>query len=80
LGLPRPTEVSQRPRSADKPNNRDVYQPSAAAKDFNTARRATMTAPDIRAAKVADLQERIANGNYNPSALDIATKIVDALV
>lgn len=33
--------------------------------------------PDVRADKVADLKERIANGTYNISGKDIASKIIN---
>ena len=33
--------------------------------------------PDVRADKIADLKERIANGTYNVSGKDIASKIIN---
>ena len=33
--------------------------------------------PEVRADKIADLKERIANGTYNVSARDVAAKIVN---
>lgn len=41
---------------------------------------AALAVPDVRSAKVADLQAAIADGSYYVSATDVAGKIVNSLL
>lgn len=50
---------------------------SEKGKDVSEMTRTLKSMPEVRADKIADLKERIANGTYNVSARDVATKIVN---
>ena len=79
-GLTRPTDVRNNKRSSETSRGGDVFEASGKAKDFGVARKGVGAASDVREAVVADLQARIAKGEYNVSAYDIASKLVDAVV
>ncbi len=55
----------------------DAVTISERGKDVSEMTRTLKDMPDVRADKVAELKERIANGTYNISAKDIAAKIVN---
>ncbi|HIZ88906.1 MAG TPA: flagellar biosynthesis anti-sigma factor FlgM [Candidatus Mucispirillum faecigallinarum] len=55
----------------------DVVSISEKGKDVSEMTRTLKELPDVRADKIADLKERIANGTYNVSGKDIAAKIVN---
>ena len=55
----------------------DAVSISEKGKDVSEMTRTLKELPDIRADKIADLKERIANGTYNVSGKDIAAKIVN---
>mgnify|MGYP003375963917 CR=1 FL=1 len=55
----------------------DAVTISEKGKDVSEMTRTLKEMPDVRADKIADLKERIANGTYNVSAKDIATKILN---
>lgn len=57
-------------------NNKDAYEISQSAKDYQVARKAVAEASDIREDKVAQMKEALASGSYNVSAQEIAEKIV----
>jgi len=67
-------------RKDDIRSSADSFQATDAARNFNTARRAAADSPDVREARVADIQARIQAGSYSVSAYDIASKLVDARV
>lgn len=50
---------------------------SEKGKDVSEITRTLKSMPEVRADKIADLKERIANGTYNVSARDVAAKIVN---
>lgn len=50
---------------------------SKKSKDVSEMTLTLKSMPDVRADKIADLKERIANGTYNISAKDVAAKIVN---
>ena len=54
----------------------DAVSISEKGKDVSEMTRTLKELPDVRADKIADLKERIANGTYNVSGKDIAAKIV----
>lgn len=54
----------------------EVYQASAAAKSYQTARTAVASAPDVRADKVAEIKAAMQNGTYNVTAQDLADKLL----
>ena len=50
---------------------------SEKGKDVSEMTLTLKSMPEVRADKIADLKERIANGTYNVSARDVAAKIVN---
>jgi len=76
----RPANESRGVRKPEVLGSGDSFHASDAAKDFNLAHRAVAAAPDVREARIADIQARIQAGTYNVSAYDIASKLVDAVV
>lgn len=55
----------------------DEVSISEKGKDVSEMTRTLKEMPDVRADIVADLKERIANGTYNISGKDIASKIIN---
>ena len=58
--------------------DKDSFNLSNEAKDFNTIRAAIAKSPDIRLDKVNRIKEQIETGTYNVSSEDIANKLVDS--
>ena len=54
----------------------DKFEISQSAKDYQVAKSAVKSSPDIREDKVAELKEAVASGTYNVSSAEIADKIV----
>lgn len=54
----------------------DKFEISQSAKDYQTAKAAMKSTPDIREGKVTQLKEAVASGTYNVSAAEIADKMV----
>ncbi|MBN2900093.1 MAG: flagellar biosynthesis anti-sigma factor FlgM [Clostridia bacterium] len=54
----------------------DKIEISESAKDFQVAMKAFSDLPEVREEKVDDLKKKIADGNYQPSAKDIAKKML----
>ena len=78
-GMNRPVNNVARNRAEKAAGARDAYVPSSLATDFNVARRAVVAAPDVRTDRINDILSRIDSGEYNVSAGDVATKIVDQI-
>ncbi len=55
----------------------DAVSISEKGKDVSEMTRTLKEMPDVRADKIADLKERIANGTYNVSGRDVASKIIN---
>ena len=55
----------------------DAVSISEKGKDVSEMTRTLKEMPDVRADKIADLKGRIANGTYNVSGKDIASKIIN---
>lgn len=55
----------------------DKIEISESSKDFQVAMKALEDTPEIREDKVAELKKKIADGNYQPSAQDIAKKMLN---
>jgi negative regulator of flagellin synthesis FlgM len=70
--------------SAEKTGNDGAGAPSATDKTSVSSTgglvAAALTTPDVRLDKVAALQTTIADGSYNVSSADVASKIVDSLL
>ena len=62
--------------SAAKPRQEDQVRISERAKEFQEIHQAVSQAPDIRADKVAPLQEAIKAGTYNVKGQQVADKLI----
>lgn len=77
-------QISQiyKPSSAKKVNkagavsNKDAYEVSQFAKEYQIAKNAVSKTSDVREDKVAEIKEALASGTYNVSAQEIAEKMV----
>ena len=80
-------EQTSRKRNVEKVSANDKQNSAAVesyavsisekGKDVSEMTRTLKEMPDVRADKIADLKERIANGTYNVSGKDIASKIIN---
>jgi negative regulator of flagellin synthesis FlgM len=61
---------------ADGPRKADLASISARGRVVAEAMQAVQSAPDVRAAKVAELKAAIAGGTYHSSARDIAQRLI----
>jgi negative regulator of flagellin synthesis FlgM len=55
----------------------DKIEISESAKDFQVAMKALSDLPEVREDKVDELKKKIADGKYQPSASDIAKKMLN---
>ena len=62
--------------TAKKPSFSDALQISGAGKDYQVARQALSSVPDVREDVVADIKARIADGSYHVSNNAIADKLL----
>ena len=62
--------------SAAKPRQEDQVRISDRAKEFQKIHEAVSQAPDVRADKVAGLQEAIKAGTYNVKGQQVADKLI----
>lgn len=77
-------QISQiyKPSSAKKVNkagavsNKDAYEVSQFAKEYQIAKNAVSKTSDVREDKVAEIKEALASGTYNVSAQEIAEKMI----
>ncbi len=60
---------------ASKVNGSDKVEISQFGKDYQIAKQAVAAAPDIREDKVAQVKSRIAAGDYDVSAEELAEKL-----
>lgn len=61
---------------AEELQNKDAYEISQSAKDYQIAKKAVAEATEIREDRVAQLKEALASGTYNVSSQEIAEKIL----
>jgi negative regulator of flagellin synthesis FlgM len=59
--------------------DRDKIELSTKAQDFQVALKALGQVPDVREAKVAELKAKVASGQYNVDAGEVADSIIDSL-
>ena len=55
----------------------DKLEISSSSKEFQLAMNAVKKLPDVRQDKVDDIKEKINKGQYNPSAKDVAKKMLN---
>lgn len=70
------TANAKKADKAEEVKNRDAYEISQSAKDYQVARKAVSESPDVREDRVAQIKEAIASGTYNVSSQEIAEKMV----
>ena len=75
-GVMRPMETTAKVRTERPRGAVDAYEPTVLAGDFNLARRVILATPDIRVDRVDDVAGRIAAGDYNIAAGDLAARIM----
>ncbi len=63
-------------KTAGPKMEKDKIEISDKARDFQVAMQAAKGTSEVRAAKVKEIKEQIANGTYKPSAEDVADKIL----
>ncbi|MCR4716171.1 MAG: flagellar biosynthesis anti-sigma factor FlgM [Lachnospiraceae bacterium] len=56
----------------------DAYSVSSKGKDYQVAKTALASTPDVREDKVAEIKASIENGTYNVSVDDFAAKLLSA--
>ena len=78
-GINRPANNAIKSKTSRTDGTRDAFMPSTLATDYNVARRAVVSTPDIRTDKVDSIISRIEAGEYNISAADVARKIIDQM-
>ena len=57
----------------------DKVEISNEAREIQLARKALAEVPDIRSEKLEEIKNRMASGNYKPSAQDIVDKILSGV-
>ena len=63
-------------KSAKKPGFSDALEISGAAKEYQMAKQAVASAPDIREDVVANIKAQIADGSYNVPTSALADKLL----
>ncbi|MFG6395255.1 MAG: flagellar biosynthesis anti-sigma factor FlgM [Lachnospiraceae bacterium] len=68
-----------KPKKAKETSSADIqdkYEVSKMGKDYQTAKMAIKTSPDIREDRISQIKNALATGTYNVSAQEIADKMV----
>lgn len=71
------SKPAAKPTVASGASFKDKLNISSAGKDMQVARDALAKTPDVRADKVNELKNAIANGTYNVSGEDFADKLLE---
>ena len=80
-GLQDVTKIKAKvPKVQPKADQQDKVQISTQAKEFQRAYELINKTPDIRADKVAPLQEAIKTGTYNARGEQVANKLIEQTV
>ncbi|HCL03042.1 MAG TPA: flagellar biosynthesis anti-sigma factor FlgM [Lachnoclostridium phytofermentans] len=58
-------------------NKKDSVEISQMGKDFQIAKQAVSSAPDIRQDKVDEIKKKLASGNYEISLEELADKMIN---
>lgn len=69
--------VSKIEKTSKATVQKDKIEISETAKDFNTAINAFKALPEVRQEKINELKAAIDSGSYNPSAEEVADKIIE---
>ncbi len=65
-------------KATQKVDKKDEVALSGTAKDFQSVYKALSNIPDVRQDKVDALKEKIASGNYNVDAKEVAEKMLSS--
>lgn len=69
---------SKKVNKASKANmKKDQLSISNDARDFQVAMKAVRNTPELRQDKVDEIKQKIKDGKYNPSAKDVAKKMIN---
>lgn len=71
------TTSATKTRTSHSVSGRDEVQISQAGRDFQVAKQAVAQSPDIREDKVAQLKAKIDSGEYQVSADDFASRLLE---
>lgn len=71
------TTNATKTRASHSVSGRDEVQISQAGRDFQIAKQAVAQSPDIREDKVAQLKAKIDSGEYQVSADDFASRLLE---
>lgn len=61
----------------DVSSRSDQFQMSQTGKDYQIAKQAVSSVPDVREDRVNDIKNRIATGTYNISSKEVADKLAE---
>ena len=73
------TNKPKRTNNVGKSSSSDTLEISNFGKEYQIAKQATKGASDVREDKIADIQKRMAAGNYPVSIEDVADKLAGIL-
>ena len=76
LGIQKVESKSKVEKVSPVKGSKDNLSISNVGKDYQIAMKALKNIPDIREAKVQDIQARMQSGNYNISAEEVAEKLL----
>jgi negative regulator of flagellin synthesis FlgM len=79
-GLQDVTKVKKAPKVEPKADQQDKVRISTQAKEFQRAYELINKAPDIRADKLAPLEEAIKTGTYNVRGEQVANKLIEQTI
>ena len=79
-GLQDVTKIKKVPKVEPKAAQQDQVRISSQAKEFQRAYELINKTPDIRADKVAPLQEAIKTGTYNVRGEQVANKLIEQTI
>ena len=79
-GLQDVSKVKAKVKIEPKPEQQDKVRISSQAKEFQRAYELINKTPDIRAEKVAPLEEAIRTGTYNVRGEQVANKLIEQTI
>jgi negative regulator of flagellin synthesis FlgM len=79
-GLQDVTKIQKAPKVEQKADQQDKVRISTQAKEFQRAYELINKTPDIRADKLAPLEEAIRTGTYNVRGEQVANKLIEQTI
>ena len=71
--------ASKTERTGRTEKTKDIFSLSTQAEDYQVARKALANVPDVRTDRINQIKSRIDSGEYQVTAFDIASKILQGL-